>query len=669
MKRASLKFILTAWSLGILAILATVVAAAAYHLGSSKITEHYQDQMKTVVRIVAFDFDNFLKSHANLAKTLAADERVVQSVRSGRPIASPFLKEILERYGVYENVFAYGSKDGDLVVTDALAGKTIGYGASPESRKDLDTFRASVRERSISIGNAKKSPITGATVVVLSAPIRSEGKTIGVLSLALSLDAVSDQLVSSAQLGKEGYVSVVENDGFIIAHKKKELILKMDISKQPFGKKLLELKEGEVFKFFFLGQDRFATIRRLNDWNMSIVAIQPIGEISESLNELIAGILLISFLMASVSGLLLYRMLAKRLGPLGSVGDVFRKMSDGDLTQSVRAEYSDEIGTMSSDMNSFIGSLSGSIRNVQNVSSELSYSANELSNSSQSFATIAQSTAASSEEMSATTEEMSAGMENISAIVGNQYRNIHAFHSKIKELSRGVREIGSEIETTLERANAISTEAKKGQDSLSSMSSTLGKILKSSDQMTDITKIINEISDQTQLLSLNASIEAARAGDAGKGFAVVANEISKLSEKTASAIQSISSMIAQNKTELDGGVEGVRSSVDVLQRIIFNVDAVASGMKELYEITKSQDVLNSEVDLQSDRIGAESESVKIAIEEQKRAVREIAEVISRLNEQALGTASSSEQVSATSIRLFENAELLKNISGQFIVQP
>ncbi|EQA43172.1 methyl-accepting chemotaxis protein signaling domain protein [Leptospira broomii serovar Hurstbridge str. 5399] len=665
MKKAGLKFILIGWSVGIIAILTSLIAGTAYFLGSKKITEHYQDQMRTVAKIVAMDFDNFLISHANMAQTLAADERTIQSIQSGRPLASSYFKEIFDRYKVYENIFIYGSGPDSFVVADSLDGKTLGYGKTPEQREDLRNFFNSLQNQKISISRAKKSPISGNSVVVLSTPIRRNGVFIGVLCIALSLGSISEQLIANAQLGREGYVSIVEQEGRIIAHKVKDLILKVDISKESFGEKLMSLKDGEIMQFYFGGQDRFATLKRLDHWKLNVVAVQPFGEISDSLNELILGIFLVSIMIASASGIFLYRLLNKRLSPLSSVSRVLKRMSDGDLTEQIDAHYKDEIGIMSRDMNSFIKTIAGSLKNVQHIAIDLATSANQLSASSQSFATVAQSTAASSEQMSATTEEMSAGMENIADKVKNQFENIHDFHSKIKDLSKGVRKIGTEIQNSLEKANTISSEAKKGEESLVLMDSTLNNILKSSEQMSEIIHIINEISDQTQLLSLNAAIEAARAGGAGKGFAVVADEISKLSEKTASSIKSISVMLGKNKSELTNGVNGVRSSVETIHNIIANIDAMADDMQHLYDITSAQESLNVEVDKQSDKIGAEAEAVKLSIQEQKRAVREITEVIFRWNEEALGTASSSEEVSATSMSLSSNAETLKKIADQF----
>ncbi|PJZ58244.1 methyl-accepting chemotaxis protein [Leptospira barantonii] len=668
MTKSSLKFTLIFWSLGILVALTVLVAGTAYFLGSQKVTEHYQDQMKTVVKIVAFDFDSSLQAHANLAETIAHDPRTIQSIRTGKPIASDFYKEVLKRYGSYENVFVYPSSEGATVVAEALDGKTIGYGKTPEQREDLSGFLKSVHNEKVSMSKAKKSPITGSTVVVLSTAVKDGENVIGVLCIALSLDSISDQLVTNARLGKEGYVAVIEQEGSIIAHKNKSLILNMEISKQNFGKELLTLENGKMIQFFFSGQTRFATVQRLDRWKLIVAAIQPTNEISDSLNELILGIVLISVLIASFSGSFLYRLVNKRLKPLESASLVLKEMSDGNLTNKIETSYRDEIGGMSMDMNSFIETLSGSIRNVQKIATDLSDSSHQLSSSSQSFAGVAQATAATSEEMSATTEEMAAGMEQITERIAKQFYNIQIFHSKIKELSSGARKIGSEIQNTVQRNEAITVDAKKGEESLASMQLRLNAVLKSSEEMSGIITLVNEISDQTRLLALNAAIEAARAGSAGKGFAVVAEEVSKLSDKTASSIQSISQILGKNKSELDQGVEALQTSVDTIHKIIRTVDSVSEGMQDLLKITESQELLNEDVDRQSDTIGAEAESVKLAIEEQKRAVREIAEVVSQWNEQAIGTATSSEDVSSTSVQLSANAERLKKIAGQFKIK-
>ncbi|PJZ48411.1 methyl-accepting chemotaxis protein [Leptospira saintgironsiae] len=662
MQKSSLKFILLGAGIVILTVLTLLISGNAYYFGQKKITENHLNQMQNVVAVVAQEFDAFLLSHTNVAKTLAADPRAIQTALTGKPIAGDLLKDVHQRYGIYENVFVMSLDGQKRILADSLDGKSLGYKAQGDELKENII---AVQEGKHYLGSPQKSPITGLPVAVISVPIRNGANIVGILNIALSFEDVSEKVINKIRIGEQGYVSVMSQAGLVIAHPKKEMIMNLNVAKEDYGKKMLELKSGEIFEFTFKGADRYSTISRLDQWRMSVIAIQPKTEIREALGELLLSIGIISLATVGISIFLLYVLLKKRLDPLENASKLFQIMAQGDLTSDIQVVYNDEIGIMSADLNSFIASLRSSLKDIQRIAMELASSAEELTVSSQSFATGAQSTAASSEQMSATVEEMSAGMENISSVTDRQYSNILEFHTKIKELSSGVRKIGSEIKNTLQIAESISQEAKKGESSLTGMSNMIENILKSSGEMKSIIGIINDISDQTQLLALNAAIEAARAGEAGKGFAVVAEEISKLSVKTASSIKSIGEMINKNNSELDEGAKGIRSSVEILHSIIKNVDSVGEAMNHLFEITSAQESVNRSVDEQSDRVGTEAEGVKLATDEQKRAVREIAQVITQINEHTLNTASGSEQMSSSAQNLATTAEVLKNITEKF----
>ncbi|MBW0433512.1 methyl-accepting chemotaxis protein [Leptospira yasudae] len=664
MRRSSLKFILLISGITILFALTCIVSGAAYFFGRKKITENYLSQMRSVIGVVGLEFDAFLTSHTNIAWTIAKDPRTLESIRSGAPIAGSFYQDLMQRYGVYENIFICRLDADSKIIADGRGGVTIGFKLSEAG---IEKSLQAAKEGKVYLAKARKSPVTGLAVSLLSVPILEGNRPIGLVGVALSFDSISEKNIKEIKIGEQGYVSAVDHDGLIIAHPKKEMILNLDVSKESYGQTMLALKTGETMEFTYNGTDRYAMIYRLDNWRISIAAIQPKTEIQESLIGLLVLIILSGSATASISAYLLYLLLKKRLSPLENASKLFKTMAEGDLTSDIKVVYEDEIGSMSRDMNSFIFSIRNSLKDIQRVSTELATASEELTASSDSFASGAQATAASTEEMSATVEELSSGMDSIASGTDRQYKNIVEFHNNIKNLSSSVREIGQEIKQALELTQNISLQAAKGEESLSQMKTMVQNIIKSSGEMSAIIGIINDISDQTSLLSLNAAIEAARAGEAGRGFAVVAEEISKLSQKTASSIKSISEMILRNNRELDSGASGIESSSEVIHGIIKSTDTVSKAMEKLFGITSSQEGINIQVAENADEVGKDAEFVKQAMDEQKQAFHEITQVIVQINDHTLGTASGAEEISASAKSLEISAENLRRITDRFIL--
>ncbi|TGK62716.1 methyl-accepting chemotaxis protein [Leptospira wolffii] len=664
MQRNSLKFILLLAGAGILIALTCLISGLAYYIGQKKITETYIAQMHGTVGVVGQEIDDFFTTHVNVIRMAAKDPRTIASVKTSSPIAKEYYKELKDLYGVYDNVYAHTYGQDPTVIADA-DGNAIGYKLKNEEM-DPEELKAG-KEKRYFIGKPILNPLTNKPIVTITFPVYDGERLIGNSGIALSLTDLTEKVIQKIKIGQAGYVVVTTKAGLLIATKDKELILKYDLAKDEAGAKMLALKTGEDLEFNYQNEDHIATTYHLDKWGMMIIAVQPKGEINYIILELLLFIGLSALAIAVLSVGLLYILLNKRLNPLEKASLIFRSMATGDLTSDIEIVYQDEIGQMGRDMNSFIESLRRSLKDIQRIAFELASASEELTSSSQNFAMGAQSTAASSEQMSATVEEMSAGMENIAFATERQYGNIMEFHSKIKELSESVRRIGVQIESTLNLTKSISNQARKGEESIQGMSKMIENILHSSGEMTAIISIINEISDQTQLLALNAAIEAARAGEAGRGFAVVADEISKLAEKTASSINSIGSMITNNNRELDSGANAIRSSAEIIHGIMQNIDSVAEAMNQLYSITETQESLKREVDQGAEKMGSDAEAVKLSTDEQKRAVREIAAVITQINEHTLNTASGSEEMSSSAQNLATTAETLRSITEKFKV--
>ncbi len=295
------------------------------------------------------------------------------------------------------------------------------------------------------------------------------------------------------------------------------------------------------------------------------------------------------------------------------------------------------------------------LESVRDISEKLADASRGMTETSKNFSENAQNQAAFAEEITATIEEISAGVENVAKSAEYQYSGISSFAEKAAELSGLISEMVAKIKEALDLTESIEKNAKSGAQMLESMSASMGKIIASSSEMSGIVQIIKDISDQINLLSLNAAIEAARAGDAGRGFAVVADEISKLADRTAMSVKEIESLIGANEKEIQKGMESVRGTVDTIGTIIQGVEAINDMVTTLADFMRRQSEANEIVMKESSGVKARAEEIRNAAEEQKNASSEIVKSVSGINELTQANA-------AGALKLTENSEEIRTMS-------
>ncbi|MBP7603637.1 MAG: hypothetical protein KBA15_06890 [Spirochaetes bacterium] len=299
------------------------------------------------------------------------------------------------------------------------------------------------------------------------------------------------------------------------------------------------------------------------------------------------------------------------------------------------------------------------LRSVQDIASSLAESSERMSATASSFSDNAQSQAASAEEITSTIEEISAGVENVAEGVGRQYAMVANLLSGIRELSGTVAEMSERIRESAGHAGEISGRSAEGGRSLSAMSEGMKNIMKSSRDMNGIIGIINDIADQINLLSLNAAIEAARAGDAGRGFAVVADEISKLADRTASSIKEISTLIGMNEREIGKGIANAEDVMALMNGIVSGIEGIGARMGDILEYLARQVQTSGRVEKDAESLRAVSDEIRTAAEEQKVAASEITRSISIINEIAQSNADGAGQIADGARSLAGVAETLK----------
>jgi methyl-accepting chemotaxis protein len=310
---------------------------------------------------------------------------------------------------------------------------------------------------------------------------------------------------------------------------------------------------------------------------------------------------------------------------------------EGDLTKRVPVHGTDEIATMGGYFNLFIEKLQKMIGKVAHVtdkvasaSVELSATAEEISKGTDTLTSRASQTAAAVEEMNAT----------VSQVAQNSGKAATLAQETVKTAKDG----GSVVSDTISGMQQLS-------DAVSSSATIISELGKSSDQIGEIVRVIEDIADQTNLLALNAAIEAARAGEQGRGFAVVADEVRKLAERTTKATKEIGDMIRQIQQDTRGAVESMQQGTVKVTSGVDLVNKTGEALARIVEmVSESADMIRQ---------------IAVASEEQSVATQQIANDIENVAKVTKESASGANESAKASNDLSQLATELQGIVGSF----
>ncbi|KAA0893201.1 methyl-accepting chemotaxis protein [Oryzomonas rubra] len=310
---------------------------------------------------------------------------------------------------------------------------------------------------------------------------------------------------------------------------------------------------------------------------------------------------------------------------------------EGDLTKRLPISGNNEIGELSEWFNTFVNKLHGIISQVSGSALQLSSSANELQSTSKAMSQSVGNLSSQSTSLATAGEEMSATSSDIAG-------NCHHAATNAGGASNKAAEGAEVVNQSIEIMQAIAERVKNAADTVE----TLGN---RSDQIGTIVGTIEDIADQTNLLALNAAIEAARAGEQGRGFAVVADEVRALAERTTRATKEIGEMIKAIQKETREAVHTMEQSVAQVEQ--GSTHAADSG-RSLQEIL----VIITDVTEQISQIAT-------AAEEQTATTREISSNVLSLNELAHHNSAAIQETAVTANNVSQQAEELQRLVNQF----
>lgn len=451
---------------------------------------------------------------------------------------------------------------------------------------------------------------TDSIIVLMAAiPIRQDNRVVGVLLGRMDGYFLSN-FTDSLGYGENGWGYIMHRDGTIYAYPDRSVVEEEhNLLRNPhyaaIADSLKELGVGNLglIRFNFLDTERYNAVSPVpnTDWIVAIGA-----EVDEALLNVnnFAKILVLTTLILVLLGLSAGFILARQIArPIIQVQDVIEAVAEGDLTQAVELRNKDEIGRLARALNT-------TVANMQEALGLVNETTNELAGTSEEMAAASQEVSASIEEVASTTNHFSSALDMMNT-------NAQTMTSNVQQISEHSAQGVSAIEEIVSEVNAL-------QDNTAKLANDISSLGNLSDQIGHIVNMIDEIAKQTNLLALNAAIEAARAGEHGRGFAVVADEVRGLAEQSSKATTEITTLITQIQGGIATAVTGMNDGAEQTARVSASVDQ--SG-KILQDILNQVDEIVGAVGSISaglSETNSGGHEIASATEEQAASIQEIA---------------------------------------------
>jgi methyl-accepting chemotaxis protein len=347
--------------------------------------------------------------------------------------------------------------------------------------------------------------------------------------------------------------------------------------------------------------------------------------------------LTLTVVMLLFTGYIVLGMLAGIVGTMRQVHATANALATGDLTRPANVSSQDELGTIATDVNRAREALAQLIQSTKSAAEQVAIAAHEVASGSRS---IAQATVLQSEAISSA----AASVEQLTVSVSHTADQTQDANDTAEEAGR----MSSQGQGV---ANESSQEMAVIAQAVRNAARQIEGLNTRADQISGIVQVIRDIADQTNLLALNAAIEAARAGEQGRGFAVVADEVRKLAERTSGATTEIANMISAIQSETREAVSGMEASS---QRAEQGERSVGETARVLVGIHGAAEMVREKI-----------EEIASAAREQRGASTDIAQNVERIAQMVEKNSASSEQVSTTAAHLGDLASKLKSDLDQF----
>ena len=503
------------WSLGIFSV-------ASYYLVKDSLTQEVVSKQMKMTETLYTDINGWLNSKIDVIDAVARQIGVHKVLTQEEMI--PLLNGV--KQGIKAEKTYLGLDNGVMIYA---SGNPPSKGYDPRIRP---WFKTGIQAEKALLTKPFMGSSSKKLTISIVAPVKVDSKKVGVVSANLLVEDIMAKVYSTKFEG--GYAYIVDEGGKIIIHPNQESQNKEMAKLNPTLKRAYEYMQtkdsGDYTYISSDGKDKILTFKKLdNGW---IVALSVDRKVAYAfLDTLVKLFFIAGIVMTVFSVVFLALVLNAQFKPLMRLNELIEKLSsnEGDLTQRLEVKRDDELGLISKNINKFIEKIHTIILTSKTSSDENASVSHELSSTAY--------------EVGQRVDKESKIVQSVTSQADMLKDYLESSVEKAKIANTDVQNIVGNLEQVNDEVSGLATMLQHSAARETELAEKLNAVSNNTQEVREVLEVINDIADQTNLLALNAAIEAARAGEHGRGFAVVADEVRKLAERTQKSLIEINSTI------------------------------------------------------------------------------------------------------------------------------
>lgn len=649
------------WSIGAVMLLsaAFVIYGLAVFLVKPQLYEEEAQAAQVRVELIATDINIALKETATLTNSLAT---ITESNATNRTLLIDLLKGVIDNYGALE--IAGGGvwpEPGKLIPSTQLA--SLFWARNQNGKLDLlndynDPSGSGYHQESwYTVGKSLKSgqcawseaysdPVSGTPMVTCTVAIKPNGEFWGVATIDLMLNGLRD-LLTRQQEASRGYPYVIDQKGLIVAAPKLreqslamqslEEVARADASLLPLAKAVREGQSKLDFPSNVLKEGKSLLVQTdLFNGQWKVGLLTPHSVALATSNKIITNLYLTLIPLIAIFVAVLIFSGKGILERLEETTTQIRTLINGQINRRLPVNSDNEIGQLRKTVNDYADYFGSILNSIANEAEGVHSGSNTLNELSVALNTRATAQLKENNVLSEFIDDMATSSRNVAS-------DTTQAATTAEESAEIVRQGQQVVASSNEAINRLA-------DALGNTAKVIERLAADSHQVGEVLAVIKAISEQTNLLALNAAIEAARAGEQGRGFAVVADEVRTLAGRTQTSAQEIEKMISQLQEAAQSGVAVIQSSGDLSAKALESAEETRKNFENIVSAF--------------DNIRARANSIADAVEEQSQVTEAINKKMELIRSISNENAQAANDLTDMSRNYTEVADRLRNISRQ-----